>query len=760
MNIFKAISDYQKVQFSTFDVGNNYIGSVNDLGSLNQVYWSTVLPGDRWRMGHNVMVKLPPLVSPAFTRIKGIINSFYVKYSSVWKYWNSFISDRPEDVFLSRSSSTAYRGKFVEPRIPMPWIALICKVAKGWARVSTPIVTPSTRNLHIEMYDATSSYDFSVVPFAIAWQNFANNGFRSFAYTDNRTALGSGIQNDSVTPSSSAVLVFDVDSFATIFTTYSNLLGATAYDYCMRLGFLTLADLFVYCCQQCCRQLENFGVPTDLIARSSVSTYNADFFNAMPLLCVSSIWHNFYRSEQNQAPEFDFREINGSINDLANWTLSDGSSPYSGSSVTGNTAPYGWWLKLIGIPPSRSSQSDYWFKVTSFEETFGVLTGFMLDVVVLAQKTALYTNSIDNVNTLPCMYNGLLFLKYRNFEDDYFTSASVDPNLGGVSVQTPGTIDALRTASKYEEFLERGIAKDFVTWLQMQYGEKPSDNYQLPLLLGTQIIPVQIGEQLQTSQTTTGVTGSPLGERAGVADAYSNSGTVNAKFNEHGCIMSLLSFVIDSQYKDGMPHDLFTHKQLDYPFPAFANLGAESISTKELYYGDSFNFHNLADNTGNPVVISKSTGYAYNADVVSPDDSVVVQQPLNAHTFQPGLDISGGNGSFGLSSFGVNDIARTNFNANQLIFGYTPRYSKWKFKMDVVAGQMRDSLDYWHTFREMFQRPFIGHNFISYINAGFINNINRIFATINDNADKFYVDVFNNASVRRCLPLVPDTTLD
>ena len=149
MNIFKAISDYQKVQFSTFDMGNNYIGSINDFGSLNAIYATTVLPGDRWKLGHNVMVKLPPLVSPAFTRIKGIVNSFFVKYSSVWKYWNSFISDRPEDTFLSRQGTDAYRGKFVEPRIPMLYIAMICKIAKGYANVYLDV---NTNDILISFY--------------------------------------------------------------------------------------------------------------------------------------------------------------------------------------------------------------------------------------------------------------------------------------------------------------------------------------------------------------------------------------------------------------------------------------------------------------------------------------------------------------------------------------------------------------------------------------------------------------------------------
>lgn len=746
MNIFKAITDYQKVQFSTFDFGNTYTGSINDFGSLNFCYGTTVLPGDSWKMGHNLMVKLPPLVAPAFTRIKGIINTFYVKYSSVWKYWNSFISDRPEDVFLSRSAASAYRGKFVEPRVPMVYLAIICKIAKGWCSIDGS----NTGDFGFTFYSATPVYDFSAVPYTLTWTTSSVvASSRLVTITSNLSQLTGLVQQDSLTPGTNP-LKFDVSQFTQVFTDYYTVVGSDPQALARRLGFARPVDYLVYCCQQVVRNLENLGLPCDLIARSNISTYLEDFFNVMPLLCLSSSWHNFYRSEQNQAPEFDYREVNGSIAPLSLFRLQDGSFPYSGSGYVGNSTPSGWWLKLNGIPPSVSSQSDYWYRIETFEECFSVLTGCYLDVVLLGQKAALYSSVVDNVNILPTFYNGLMFLKYRNFEDDFFTSASVDPNLGGVSVNVPGTIDALRTASKFEEFLERGIAKDFVTWMQMQYGEKPSDDYDNPLLLGTQVCPIQIGEQFQTSETTSS---SPLGERAGTAEGYSNSGTANHKFREHGFIFSLLSFVIDSQYKDGLPREFLTHKQLDYPFPAFANLGAETISTKEIYYGDSFDYHSLSPNQGNPLVISRGSGSDYDSHVVSPDDQ---SNPYNVHDNLNVIVQDYGSRTEASVSPDVTQV----FWSGQSVFGYTPRYSRWKFKTDVVAGQMRESLDYWHTFREFFQTPYIGHNFVSYLNASFINNINRIFAVVNDNSDKFYVYCFNNASVRRCLPLIPDTTLD
>ena len=65
-------------------------------------------------------------------------------------------------------------------------------------------------------------------------------------------------------------------------------------------------------------------------------------------------------------------------------------------------------------------------------------------------------------------------------------------------------------------------ARDFYNFMKHLFGTNPeSTRYQKPLLLGTQVVPIQIGEQLQTSETNT----TPLGERAGIADGYGNSGT-------------------------------------------------------------------------------------------------------------------------------------------------------------------------------------------------------------------------------------------
>lgn len=761
MNIFQKITDYAKRDFSTFDMSNNWIGSILDFGSLNKIYSSVVMPADQWKLGHNAIVKLPPLTAPAFTRIKGLINSFYVSYQSVWNYWNSFISNKPEDAYLTRGSLTAYNGKFVEPYVPMSVIAMICKIAKGYFS-----------GLHVEFFTNSNDLEISFVPRSvsssgtsfepsstISW-SVARNG--RFVTVDENPASSLDLDSpicpydDTTIPevySGKDVIVFHVPYWRSTIPTnnFDNLVADNMANLC---GFGNLISFFIWCCQSVVRNLENSGVPCDVIARSPYSLYKDDKFNVLNHMCESYIWQEFYRDAQNQASEPDYREVNGCIIDPR--TLS-----YGGIQYTSDSNPFGWYLRLNGLPPNTSmsdSDSGCYFrpygsnKNALLGSALSILTGFLLKQVIIVNNARINSGQ-NTINLVPDFYNGLLVQKYRNFEKDYFTSASIDPLMGGMQVDVPSTIDALRTASKFEEYLERWTsAKDFVSFMESSYGEKPRERYVKPVFLGSQEIKVQIGEQLQTSESTSS---SPLGERAGTAEGYSSSATVYETFKEYGYLVSYLSFIIPSQYMEGMPHEFMHHLQFDYPWPDFANLGAELIPMSEIYYGEPYDFR--LDNSLTQSLEKQTSSSA------SVEDSRVVSSvgsSFGRDYVRHGLDINIPKDPS--DNIGVGEPVYHDFGDSNTLtpFGYTPRYSKWKFKMDVVAGQMRDSMDFWHTFRQFMNLPHIGNSFVSYMFAGFTSDINRIFAVENDNADKFYVSIFNNGSCRRCLPLVPSTSLN
>lgn len=89
---------------------------------------------------------------------------------------------------------------------------------------------------------------------------------------------------------------------------------------------------------------------------------------------------------------------------------------------------------------------------------------------------------------------------------------------------------------------------------------------------------------------------------------------------------------------------------------------------------------------------------------------------------------------------------------NNLVFGYAPRYSEYKYIPSQVKGQFRQDLSFWHLGR-MFDRYSNQGDPIG-LNTQFVEAqpINRIFAYENSDQDHYLVQIFNDFKAKRCLP--------
>lgn len=79
-------------------------------------------------------------------------------------------------------------------------------------------------------------------------------------------------------------------------------------------------------------------------------------------------------------------------------------------------------------------------------------------------------------------------------------------------------------------------------------------------------------------------------------------------------------------------------------------------------------------------------------------------------------------------------------------FGYVPRYAEYKYMNSRVAGEMKDSLLYWHLGRVFSTTPQLNEEFISCVDD---NTLNRIFAVTDPDVDHIYAHIFNNVSAVR-----------
>lgn len=81
---------------------------------------------------------------------------------------------------------------------------------------------------------------------------------------------------------------------------------------------------------------------------------------------------------------------------------------------------------------------------------------------------------------------------------------------------------------------------------------------------------------------------------------------------------------------------------------------------------------------------------------------------------------------------------------NVQTFGYVPRYAEYRFENNRVAGDFRDTLDFWHLGRIFEERPFLNEQFIQ------ADPSNRIFAV--ETGDHIYAHVLLRIKARRKLP--------
>lgn len=93
-------------------------------------------------------------------------------------------------------------------------------------------------------------------------------------------------------------------------------------------------------------------------------------------------------------------------------------------------------------------------------------------------------------------------------------------------------------------------------------------------------------------------------------------------------------------------------------------------------------------------------------------------------------------------------------------FGYTPRYAEYKFSLDEIHGQFRDSLDTWHMARVFGEQPTLSNKFIEVNEKE--DGLNRVFAVPGSSenpVEHFYVYVQNNIKALRPMPVFGVPTL-
>lgn len=296
--------------------------------------------------------------------------------------------------------------------------------------------------------------------------------------------------------------------------------------------------------------------------------------DAMPFAGYSKIFSDWYRDELLDLEEFE-PLVGGQIqqgSDLFEFLTKIRYRAWKKDYFT-SARPDTQLGPQVGIPVSGNIGADGPFRLKSsvnVGSNANWSTQFNSQELIDGEYYKVFTNTTSNSSVFSSYGDGL------SLED-----ASV-------------LINDLRQSLKLQEWKEKNMrgGNRYIENIFHHFGVRSSDaRLQRSQYLGGRKIPVVIGEVLQSVDTRTDVegviTGNPLGQRGGVANAAGRSQRIKFFAEEHGFVYCLLSIMPKAAYYQGIPR-MFAARwdPMDYAWPEFGNLGEQEVFNWELYVGE------------------------------------------------------------------------------------------------------------------------------------------------------------------------------
>lgn len=88
--IFKSVS-MRKPRVNAFDLSHEKKLTCN-MASLVPIYLQETLPGDKFRVNTELLIKLAPMIAPVYHRINAYVHYFFVPNRLIWDNWQTFIT--------------------------------------------------------------------------------------------------------------------------------------------------------------------------------------------------------------------------------------------------------------------------------------------------------------------------------------------------------------------------------------------------------------------------------------------------------------------------------------------------------------------------------------------------------------------------------------------------------------------------------------------------------------------------------------------
>lgn len=341
---------------------------------------------------------------------------------------------------------------------------------------------------------------------------------------------------------------------------------------------------------------------------------------------------------------------------------------------------------------NRNWSKDYFTSALPFQQrgtTPALPISGDLDVIFSSKGSTLIDLTSRNVNSGESLSIGRIFSLDDSADDADARINEVGPRSIGaagrvgalqltgnhVGSVTTGKVDLsdaltfdvadLRMAFQVQKFMERAARGGvrYTEFLTSFFGVSPTDaRLQRPEYLGGSKSPILIN---QIKQTSGGIPSeeSPTGMIRGNGITADKNYICSYTASEFGYLIGILSVLPQPQYQQGVDRKWLRKSKTDFYFPMFAHLSEQEVTEEEVF--------------------------AFARD--------------------------GDNGLSGDSKIW-----------NGKVFGYQAPYNEMRSNKNIVAGSLRDSLNYWHLGRIFDSAPALNSDFITCDHSR--DHLDRIFA--------------------------------
>lgn len=436
--------------------------------------------------------------------------------------------------------------------------------------------------------------------------------------------------------------------------------------------------------------------------RTSSGDRVAQFFDALPLRAYLKVWNDYYRDETFSVDVFDEYE-----------NLLTGNGNTMCSQLFGLFQSF---LPAMGNKPSqycfarRAWEKDYFTSALPWSQRGGqvdipmgnvsINSGGTLEFIPTGTPTVIrdgsspYLSSSSSERLRSSSNSGSLVSQdTENVTLGANLKADITSHtrVGALSGSVePATINSLRRAFRLQEYLEN-MARGGYRYIEQifsHFGVKSSDSR----LQRAEYLGGGVSPVVvsEVLQQSQATEESPLGNFAGHGISVQKTHQFKRFFEEHGIVIGIMSIMPKPGYFGGQSRKWTKRDRLDYYWPEFANIGEQAILNQEL--------------------------------------GLV---PL-------------------VSNVPVEDGEAKN--ANNKTFGYTPRYSEYKFSHDRIGGDFAGSLNSWHMAR-FFGVTDVDSN-APVLNSEFIfqQPTTRIFANTTPTDDHYWVQIYHHSLWSRPMP--------